>query len=129
MTHLPYSVQGGHLPTYVAIPLATGIFFFMAAFEALVEMAGTAPGISALLAAGGVVLYFLIFYGDGMEQFIPLATAFLTLLCAGIIAKAFGPDLGMPVAQLRLLIVGSVMSALAASNILLVLRSRARGQT
>ena len=63
---LPPSRARGHLPTYVAIPLATGAFFFVAAFTALMEIAQASMAAAAALAAVWIVLYVLMHYGDGL---------------------------------------------------------------
>jgi hypothetical protein len=116
--------QGGHLATYLAIPLVTGAFFFTAVFSALVEVAQTAPAAAAAMAAGWLVLYVLMHYDEGLEPFVCLAAAFLTLIVGGITAEAYAADLSMTEALARLLIVGAVMIALAAVNMTLVLRRR-----
>ena len=126
LVHLPPSRAHGHLPTYVAIPLATGGFFFFAIFGILVELARTSLVAAAAIAAAWIVLYVLMHYGDGLEQFVCLAAAFLTTIVAGLVAKAYAPDLSMSETTIRLLIVGTVMSALAAINVTLVLRRRKR---
>jgi hypothetical protein len=116
----------GHLPTYVAIPLATGAFFFAAVFGILVEIARISLVMAAAIAAAWIVLYVLMHYGDGLEQFVCLAAAFLTMIVAGLVAEAYATDLSMPEATIRLLIVGTVMIALSAINMTIVLRRRKR---
>ena len=48
------------------------------------------------------------------------------MIVAGLAAKAYAPDLSMSEATIRLLIVGTGMSALAAINVTIVLRRRKR---
>lgn len=116
--------QTGHLPTYVAIPLATGGFFFYPVMVPLLQLFNTTPAAAVAVAVVWIALYVLMHFRDGLEQFVPFAAAFLTMISAGIAAGAYAADLLMTELQLRLLIVGTVMGVLAAINMTLVLSRR-----